>query len=295
MRISESNMADQYLTIIGRTRERMTLLQSQIASGKRVLKVSDDPQAANSILRLNALISSNEQYKKNTDETQSMMEATMNALDGFSTTLSKIKETVAQATNGGNTSEMSTFASNVDQMLSELLSYANTNYNGKYIFGGTNTQETPFTMSAGRVAVTANPNGITGAINIPVAEGRTQSSNIDGQTAFQGTAIFDMIIRLRNSLNSKSAPDPADAKALDDAYSHVVGQTGNAGLIVDQLTNHSTYLDSQKTQLDSLLSMQNDTDVAAAITRLKLEETNLQAALNVTAQIIPKSLLDYLR
>jgi flagellar hook-associated protein 3 FlgL len=180
-------------------------------------------------------------------------------------------------------------------MIDELLSYANTEYNGKYIFGGTNTRQAPFTLNPGRAGVSSNPNGITGDIEIPVAEGRLQKSNIDGQTAFQGTAIFDVVVRLRNSLNQKSPPDSADTAALNDAYAHSIGQTGNAGLVADQLSNNVLYLDSQKTQLESLLSTQNDTDIAEAITKMKLEETNLQAALNVTAQIIPRSLLDYLK
>jgi flagellin-like hook-associated protein FlgL len=74
----------------------------------------------------------------------------------------------------------------------------------------------------------------------------------------------------------------------------VTGQSAKAGMIVSQLTNNQTSLASQNTQLQSMLSDQQDTDVATAITKEQSAQTNLEAALQITAQTLPKSLLTYL-
>ncbi len=74
----------------------------------------------------------------------------------------------------------------------------------------------------------------------------------------------------------------------------MTGQSAKAGMIVSQLTNNQTSLASQKTQLQSMLSDQRDTDVATAITKEQSVESNLEAALQITAQTLPKSLLTYL-
>ena len=294
MRVTEGSLADRYLASIGNTKERMTVLQTQLATGKRVTKVSDDPQGTNSILRLKTLIADNEQFSANTTEAQTMMESTESSLDGFADVLQKIKEMLVRANNGALTDELPAFGQSIDQLLDDAVDAANTKFNGKYIFGGTNTLQAPFTLAADRSAVTVNPGGITGDIQFQLGEGMMQKVNIDGQQAFQGTAMFDLIIRLRDTLLAKTPPAAADAQALDDAYQHVISMTSTAGMITEQLNSNVDHLESQHTQLLNLLSVQQDTDVASAITHLTQEETNLNAALQTTARIIPKSLLDFL-
>lgn len=295
MRITQSGTTTRYLNDINNARQNIIELQTQVATQKRVNKSSDDPQAANAILRLNTMLKSNDQYSTNTNNALTMMETTSSTLDSFGSILSDIKSIVTRASSSSTGSaELSTYASSIDQDLDELLNLANTKYNGKYIFAGTNSQEQPFTLAADRSAVSTNANGITGSIKLPIADGLSQVTNLDGQQAFGGTTIFDTLINLRNSLSSGTAPATTDAQALDDAYSYVTGQTAKAGMIVDQLNNNQTSLASQKTQLQSLLSDQQDTDVATAITKEQSAETNLEAALQITAQTLPKSLLTYL-
>jgi flagellar hook-associated protein 3 FlgL len=295
MRITQSGTTTRYLNDINNARENIVELQTQTATGKRVSKPSDDPQAMSSILRLKSMLASNTQYTTNTGNALTMMETTSSTLDSFTSILSDVKSLVVRASSSSTGStELATYASSIDQYLDETLNLANTKYNGKYVFAGTNSQQQPFTLAADRSSVSANANGITGSINLPIAEGLSQITNLDGQQAFGGSTIFNVLISLRNSLASGSAPSATDAQALDDAYSYVTGQSSKAGMIVSQLTNNQISLAAQNTQLQSMLSDQQDTDVATAITKEKSAETNLEAALQITAQTLPKSLLTYL-
>jgi flagellar hook-associated protein 3 FlgL len=294
MRVTENYAATRFLENINRTRERVGDLQGKIASGKRVMKPSDDPRASDGILRLQAQLEANEQFVRSTSDAQAFMESTSDALSKMSDLLLQAKDLLVRANNSANIETLPTFAISMDSLLSELVDFSNTRFNGKYIFGGTNTLQQPFSLNAARTAVTVNPNGIDGLVKYPIGEGVTQSANIPGDVAFQGTVIFDTMMRLRDAMAAGTMPPIVDVDMVSTQLDYMLNQSSTAGMNVQALLTNESFLASQETQLRSLLSMQQDTDIAEAITELKRNEVMLEAALNTTARIIPKSLLDFL-
>jgi flagellar hook-associated protein 3 FlgL len=206
-----------------------------------------------------------------------------------------VKTVVTRAASGAQQDSWATYSDELDQYLNELVDTANTQYNGKYIFGGTQTLTKPYTLAADHSAVTANPAGISGDINYAVGEGMTQKVNIDGQTAFNGTQMFDAIIRMRDALKAGNPVSTADADAVTAMIDRVSGANSTAGAILQNLDVVNTHLSQQNIQLTSLLSLEQDTDVAEATLHFKHDETVLEAALATGAQIIPKSLVDFLK
>jgi flagellar hook-associated protein 3 FlgL len=283
----------RFLFDINRTREQISSLQSALASGKRVQKASDDPQAADVILRLKNTIGRYDQYDKNITEGTSMLENTEASLGDFSDVLMNIKGLLTRA-NSGQTSEYSTYANQIDTLLTQAVDIANTKFGGKYLFGGTNTLTQPFTMAADRSAVTANPAGITGSIPVQVAETMTTPSNIDGAEAFQGTGIFAGIIAVRDALNAGTIPTTAQLDAISTSMEYVTGKVAKSGAMMQGLQNLQSNLEQQHLRMTELLSLQQDTDVAEATLKMKWNETMLDAALQVTAGLLPKTLVNYM-
>jgi flagellar hook-associated protein 3 FlgL len=295
MRITENIVSYNYLDNVNQTREKIVELQAQTASGKRVSKPSDDPRATDAILRLRAALSLNEQYSKNAEDGKGMADATSQALDSLTQVFLTLKDDVTKATNGANTVALSTFAEEVDQLLSQTMDIANTKFNGKFLFGGTQTIDAPFTLSADRETVTKNPNGIDGVISYPVSDTLTQQVNIPGEEAFQGTGLFDLMIQIRDTLKSGLAPTAAQNDAVSQGYDHLLLETSKAGAFVSSLDTITSTLEAQKLQLTQFLSNEQDADLAESVMKLKQQETMLDAALNTGAQILPKSLLDFLK
>jgi len=295
MRITQSTVASTFLNNINDTRERINEEQIELASGKRVNKVSDDPVATNTILRLKAFLGNNAQYQKNSAQAQSQVQATESALSSFSDLMVSLKGVLSQATNSTSSADYKTYADQIDQLLGQAVDLANTQSNGVYIFGGTNTKQQPFVLSGDHAAVTPNANGITGAIQYPVNEGVAQTVNLDGQQAFQGTAIFNLMINVKNELASGQAPTSADSASVDSFLDSVTAATGKAGAILQSLQSNDTQLASQQTQLQQLLSVQQDSDVAETTIRMNQDQLELQAALSSGASVLPKTLLDFLR
>ncbi|HXF99554.1 MAG TPA: hypothetical protein VNL69_02160, partial [Bacteroidota bacterium] len=177
----------------------------------------------------------------------------------------------------------------------DAVQVANTKFNGKYLFGGTQTTEPPFTLAPDHSVVTQNPNGITGTIQVFVNEGTLQKINIDGQEAFQGTAIFQQLIEVRDAMRSGNPPTAAQFDAVENFAKYVAERAGQAGLILTTLEMHDELLHAQADQFAALLSVDQDTDIAEASLLLKKEELMLDAALSTGARLLPKTLLDFLK
>ena len=295
MRITEGSIAGNYLYTVGLTRERMQKLQTQLASGKMVMKASDDPQAADTILRLNDATRQREQYQKNALEGQGIADTTSATLGQFNDVLISVKELVTRASSNAFAADHTTFADDADQLLSEMVDIANTKFNGKYLFGGTQTLTQPYTIAADRSAVTANPAGISGTIRFQLGETVSNPANISGEDGLDGTKIFDLVIQIRDALKNDTFNASDFADKVESASDHVLNQASLAASYADHFTSVSDNLSEQQLQLQQYLSMVQDTDVAEATMKLKHEEVMLDAALNTGGRIIPKTLLDFLR
>ena len=297
MRITESRFASDFLYNVNNSQQRINEYQNQLSSGLRVNEPSDDPEAADLILRLNTSLGRNEQFTSNITSAQSMLSTTTDALDGVQQIIAQLQTTMAQVANGTEATAIPTFAATVDGYISQALAQANTQFNGKYVFAGTQTQTPPYVLTpndAPPPSETVTYNGNAGTISYAVAEGQTQQVNVSGQEAFNGTALFDEMIKIRDNLKAGIVPTAADQTAVQDALNTLLSASGRAGTVLQNLDSTATHLQAQHTQLLSLRSAQQDTDVAAATLNLKQEQTTLDAALAIGAKILPMSLTDFL-
>jgi flagellar hook-associated protein 3 FlgL len=249
------------------------------------------------ILRLNSALGRNEQYQKNIVDGQGFLETSGSTLDSITSLVQQAQQIVVESKDGPDTTSLSALKNQVDEIISEAVSQANAKFNGKFIFGGTETSTAPYvlTENAGPPPTTTVAfQGNANTVHYATGDGMTQQVGVSGAEAFGGTALFDVMIRIRDSLASGNVPSAADTATLDTLAQTVTESGSKVGSLIQGLDNTTTHLTDQKTQLQNLLSSQKDTDVAEATLNLKQEETMLNAALNVGAQILPKSLMDYL-
>lgn len=297
MRITESQIAYDFLRSVNSARERITELQGQLASGKRIQKLSDDPNAADSILRLQAAMDRNDQYQRNVTDAQGSLETVGSTLDNVVSLMQEVQTIVVQASDGNQAASMVALGNRVDQILNEGLAIANTQFNGKALFGGTQTVGQPYTLvdNPGPPATTTiTYSGNSETLSFSIGDGVSQEVSISGTEAFGGTALFDMLARIRDSLQSGSVPSAADTALVKTIQDNLAGANSKVGSFLMSLNSVTTHLADQRTQLQALMSSERDTDVAEATLDLKRQQTMLDAALNTGAKILPKTLMDYL-
>jgi len=146
MRLSTTQFHRQQVTAMLDRQSALSKTELQLATGRRILTPSDDPQAAKTILDLNHAVDINQQYQANADVAISRQSLEETALDSVTTVLQRVRELAIQA-NGGvlNDSDRVAIAAEVRERLAELLGLGNTqDANGEYLFAGYKTDTQPF-------------------------------------------------------------------------------------------------------------------------------------------------------
>ena len=159
-RITNSMMTSKFLSNMKRNLNNMSTLQNQLASGKEILRTSQNPFIATRNKQLSNQLSENEQYNANIKDTSNWCDTTDTALAQAGNVMARIKELMVKAGNGSySEDEISTIKNEVVEKSKELAQIMNTTFDGAYIFGGTKGTTKPVTVDADGNIAYADPEG----------------------------------------------------------------------------------------------------------------------------------------
>lgn len=148
-RITNSMMTSRFLSNMKRNLNNMSTIQNQLASGKEILRTSQNPFVATRNKQLANQISDNEQYNANIKDTSNWLDTTDTALAQAGNIMARIKELMVKAGNGAySEDEIATINNEVVEKSKELAQIMNTTFDGAYIFGGTKGTTKPVTVDA---------------------------------------------------------------------------------------------------------------------------------------------------
>jgi flagellin-like hook-associated protein FlgL len=82
--------------------------------------------------------------------------------------------------------------------------------------------------------------------------------------------------------------------SIKDFHSRLLNKMSDAGSIYNTLENTKSLLESQRVEIESMLSSEKDLDMAKAIIDMQNYEYLLQVSYKMSAMILPKSLLDFI-
>ena len=189
MRISSIEQFQQGIDSILNQQAKLNQTQLQLATGKKVLKPSDDPAVATQLLNLSSLKANNLQYDRNINTALNELELQESVLASSGNLLQRVRELVIQANNatqGLQTREA--IADEISNLADELLQLANTKSpSGEYIFAGYNSRTPAFAKSdAGFVY-----QGDQGQRLLQVSEDTQLAVRDNGADLFQGMMTGD--------------------------------------------------------------------------------------------------------
>jgi len=148
MRVTYKLLSSSFLYNLDRNRLDLFELQTQIATSRRINRPSDDPAGVGRLLRLRSLVKRIEGYQSNIDEAEDWMSTTEGALREIWEIFSDVRTTLLRAADDSmDAQSRKALAYRVEQLLESLLQIANSQKEGRHIFGGTETQTTPYTAS----------------------------------------------------------------------------------------------------------------------------------------------------
>ncbi len=162
-------------------------IQEQIATGAKIIRASDSPTDAHHVMSLQAQIRSLEGYSKNLDRILSDRERASSSLQELSTSFIRIRELLTQGASGTySQSQRAVMATEIDSLLEQAVSVANTQSLGKYLFAGDNTSLAPYSVERPGDKITAvTYQGDFENSRVPVAPGVEHPSTIIGDTIFR--------------------------------------------------------------------------------------------------------------
>jgi len=159
-RITNSMMTSRFLSNMKRNLNNMSTIQNQLASGKEILRTSQNPFVATRNKQLANQISDNEQYNANIKDTSNWLDTTDTALSQAGNVMARIKELMVKAGNGAySEDEIATIKNEVVEKSKELAQIMNTTFDGAYIFGGTKGTTKPVTVDENGNLAYADPDG----------------------------------------------------------------------------------------------------------------------------------------
>lgn len=145
MRITNSMMTDNMLRNLNNGLKRVSTYHNQLASNRRIVKLSDDPIGVLNSMGARQQIRRLEQYQKNVDASRALVTQTESAVTEMEQRIVDIKELLTDAMGTENNDDKKIFAAQIRQMTDSLLELCNSTSGDKYLFGGFNTTRQPFT------------------------------------------------------------------------------------------------------------------------------------------------------
>jgi flagellar hook-associated protein 3 FlgL len=267
----------------------------QLSTGSKINHPSDDPAGAAELVVIQNLSDQNDSFQRSVSSLNGLFSNADSTLNSVETALQRAISLGTEGANGTlSDSDRAAIAAELTGIQSQLISLANTSYQGEYLFAGT-AQVQPFTADS------SSPSGVSYAGNsgtnqVAIGNSYSLQVNLPGSQVFsnpQGDvfqSIQDLITALQTNSNIAAAvTETSNAAAyISDQrvfYDNALNQTGA----------QQTFLSSESTELSQQQSDIAATDLAATATELSQDQTSTSATLDAMAKLQQNSLFNYLQ
>ena len=311
MRITNGMIMNNFLGNINRNMSLMDTYQNQLATGRRITRLSDDPMGIMSVLDAKSKLRKLDMHNSSIGEAKSWLKQTETALTEINNVVVKLYETANSAVNGTMTeADRENVSELVTQLRGHIVQLGNSTYGGRYIFGGYNTTTRPFTYDAGTGALLYNGVDLTTADSTTVDALKAQvieySTGVNVTTGVSLTGV-ELMGSGDNNLDKilgdfMTALDASDADALETVMGQLQGKQqevlsmlADIGGRANRLDMMSSANEDNELNYTEMLSNVEDVDQVEATMGYKMAEAVYRSALAVGARVITPTLLDFLR
>ncbi|MDB2316396.1 flagellar hook-associated protein FlgL [Luminiphilus sp.] len=294
-RISSSQFYLNSLNSILDAQTKLARTQTELASGKRILRPSDDPSASLKISEIQTELSKIETYQRNANSVSTELSLAEAAIASVENVVLRAKELAIRGNNAAlSLSEKELISAEVMGLKEQLLSISGTKApNGEYLFAGTRVDQPPYADINGSIEYQGDL--LKRSVNL--GPGVTIESRVIGNEVF-GTNdnLFGVLDQLSTALTSAGGSQDL-GQALDDldqGLNTVLSARASVGLKINRVDDQLSLNETFNYTLQETLSGLEDLDYAEAITKLNLQMVALQAAQQTFTKTQGMSLFNYM-
>lgn len=323
-RITSQMVDNSTISTIDYDLNQLENTQQQLSTGFTINQPSDNPVGAALSISLSGQISAYTAYGQNASQGTAWTDTASQALQSVEQVTESARELTVEAANGTmSPSDLNDAAQSVLSYISQIKQSADTQYDGSYVFSGSEVQTQPYNTTttpaaaAGedtysgndqsisysigpstQVQVSANLQGVLGNGN---TGGLAKSSSYGGG-AVQSDGSGGLLATLRTIYNDMTGTNGGtqtdlgkQLTNLDTNLNSIQSLQATVGATQDRLQLASSRITSMTTTDQTELGNVEDTDVAKATVTFSSEQASYQAALQSTADIIQTSLMSFLQ
>lgn len=336
MRVTNKMLSNNFLRDMNNNLENMQTLQQQMTSGKEIRKPSDNPFKVSRAMQLNTSINTNKQYNENISDTVNWLDTTDTALGQAGNVLQRVRELLVSSGNAAyGSDEKRAIKDEINEKVGELSQILNTNFDGKYIFGGTRgttkpTDATVDTVTGNTVLsykingasptaadITNQVNMVKSGLSVEISQGVSIKYNVSAGDVMEFTSednttynLSDLLKSITTHLDGKlndtdaagSAGNAADKeltgtdlKGITDTISNLLKIRSEVGAKQNRMTSAKERNEDENYNMTELLSKTEDIDITQKTMEYANAQTVYLASLQTSAKVIQPTLMDYLR
>ncbi len=283
-RVTEQTVFASLRQDVATAQVRALKAQEIASSGMRVQRPSDDPVAFSRAAVMDAGLARLTSMKRSGQVVQQEFAASDTALaDAFGLMTRAREIAMLGATDSLSADERNVLADEVDQLRMTLLSTANTQVAGTYVFGGYQTRAAPFSAAGAYV-------GDSGARQVEIAPGQSVTVNRPGNQIFTPVAGVDAFQLLQDLAFDLRANDGAAVathlNTLDTASTQISDGRSALGLEASRLVGAESTRTAIEETITSARSDAVEADTVSSFSQLLESQTAMQAAIQEAARIL---------
>jgi flagellar hook-associated protein 3 FlgL len=305
-RVTTNTQSQYLLSQIMKANVALDTTQAQIASGKVSTDYAGIGDKTAALEGARAAAARTDAYATNTQLAVTQTDLQDTQLTTLSSLAEQLKTAISTAVGNSDGTGLMTTAQDIFQQASSILN--STDANGNYIYGGGQGNTKPFTATSLSDLATGTVSSFfqNGTQKTSVLVGDGQSVQIGVLASDIGTQLMTALQSLQNadspsgsldgSLTSTQTADLTNniLPSATTAYTDLNTATAANGETYSRLQDDVTAQQSLSTLYKGFVSDIEDADMTQAATKLSLNQTALQAALEVSAKLGQLSLLNYL-
>jgi flagellar hook-associated protein 3 FlgL len=300
---------NQFLASIETLQNQMNTAETDLSSGLRVNKASDAPQSVADIFQARADLGNATQVDQNLTLVQAQAQAADSALQSAVQLMDNASSLGLQGSGGSFTAasstQQATLATQVQGLISQMVSISRTAVDGVYIFSGDQGGSPAYQVDPSR------PNGVDRLITTQQATAEASDptgikfqvaktaqdlfDNRDSSDNFTPQNVFASLQNLQNALQGGNSSTIAQAvDGVNTAAAYLNQQLGFYGEAENRISSAITLAQKFQVQAQTQLSNLQDADVPTEALQLTQTTTAMNAAMSAEAKQPTTSLFDYL-
>jgi len=268
----------------------LNTLSSELSSEMSIQSLQDNPVAVAQATLLSGQIEQDDTFVQSASGEASKMQVADSTLGDVVTQITKALSLAVEGSNGTqNPSNNTSVAQQISGILNQVISLANTSYQGQYLFSGSQGSVQPFTLDTSTTPATITYSGDTQVQSIETPSGQKLQVNLPGSSVFGSgsTGVLGALNQLVTDLSSgaPTASITTDTDTLTTALHQLSDQRSVLDSSLSLMNSASTFTQTAESQLEVAQGNLVSANPAVVASQLSSAETQHQALLSVISTL----------